>query len=180
MRLIVSFVIIALFAILYSTAIAGPVGFGVYGGPLYPVAQEDQGDGAAFGLKIRAKLAGPILIEPNLNFGSYGDAEIEGVGKRDGAKLDYYGVDLTFGSGLGEVGLKPYVILGGGLYNNKRDGDETTNKSGWSTGAGVALGLIERLTIDLQGKVHIISSENSTSRKAWTISAGLIYFVGQK
>lgn len=171
---------LAILTILASSALAGPVGFGVFGGPLYPTVQQDQGDGAAFGLKIRAKLAGPILIEPNLNFGTYGDAEIEGVGTRDGSKLDYYGIDLTIGSGLGQLGIRPYFILGGGLYNTKRDGDETTNKSGWSTGGGLALGLIDRITIDVQAKAHIISSDNSTSRKAWTISAGLIYFVGEK
>jgi opacity protein-like surface antigen len=163
-------------------AVAGPIGVGVYGGGLIPVAQEDQGSGYLFGLKIRANLGGPFALEPNLNIGSYGEAEITGVGTREGASLKHYGLDVILGGGMASVGIKPYVFIGGAIYNTKRDGDNTANKSGWSTGAGLALGIMERIDFDLRGRISIASSETmggSASKKSASVTFGVIYFFGE-
>jgi hypothetical protein len=157
---------------------AGQVGFGACGGTLIPIVQKDQGSGMLWGLKVRAKLAGPVMIEPNLNFGSFGDAEIAGVGMRDGSSLKSYGLDLTLGGGLGAVGIYPYLFVGGGVYNTKRDGDATTNKSGWSLGGGLALGVMQQLAIDIRGRGIIAGSEGSTSKKSVAVTAGLTYYFG--
>jgi opacity protein-like surface antigen len=170
---------VLIIVLLSVTVAADPVGFGVSGGILVPVAQEDQSSGSLLGIKIRANLAGPFTIEPNIHIGSFGNAEIAGVGSREGSSLKHYGVDITLGGAVAKAGLKPYLFIGGGIYNTKRDGDETTNKSGWSIGAGFALGIRPDLDIDIRGRFNIASSEGSTSRKSVGITAGVTYYVGR-
>jgi hypothetical protein len=159
-------------------ATAGPVGLGVSGGVLTPAGQDDQAAGSVFGFKVRTRLSDLFTLEPNINIGSFGDAEIEGVGERDGSSLDHYGVDITFGYTMAKTGLKPYAFIGGGVYNTKRDGDETTNKSGWSFGVGLAVGIRPELDFDIRGRFNIVSSEGSSSRKSGGITAGITYYVG--
>lgn len=161
-------------------ALAEPVGFGVSGGALVPVSQEDQSTGSIFGLKIRANLPGPFVAEPNIQFGSFGNADITGIGSRDGASLNSYGIDIILGDAIARVGFKPYFLLGGAVYNTKRDGDETTNRSGWSFGAGAALGIRQDLDIDFRGRLNIVSWEGSSSKKSFEVTVGASYYVGMK
>jgi hypothetical protein len=169
-----------LFFLLPALAVADPVGFGLSGGFLIPVAQEDQGSGALFGVKICARMGGKFTIEPNIHFGSYGSSEITGAGSREGSSLKHYGLDIVWGNPVATPGFKPYLFLGGGLYNTKRDGDVTTNKSGWSFGGGFAVGVRPDLDIDLRGRFSIASADQSTSKKSVGITAGLIYYVGRR
>lgn len=166
--------------VLPAAALAGKVGFGVSGGSLFPIVQDDQESGYTLGLKVRAEINPFLAFEPNLNIASFGETTITGVGSRDGSDITHYGIDLTLGGGMGGPGLKPYAFIGGALYNTKRDGDDTTNKSGWSFGAGLALGIMERVDIDLRSRFNIISSEGSTSRKSVSVTVGAVYFFGQK
>jgi len=162
-----------------AIAVGDPVGFGVSGGILSPVAQDDQSAGSLFGLKIRARLSSLFTLEPNVHFGSYGDTDIEGVGTREGSSLKHYGLDITFGNGIAKTGLKPYLYIGGGVYNTKRDGDDTTNKSGWSFGPGLALGIKPELDIDIRGRYNIAGAEGSSSKKSIGILLGFTYYVGR-
>jgi len=162
-----------------AVSVAGPVGFGIAGGVLVPVSQEDQASGSLFGIKVRTRLSDLFTLEPNIHFGSYGDAEIEGVGSRDGSSIKHYGIDITFGNYIARTGLKPYLFIGGGVYNSKRDGDETTNKSGWSPGAGFALGVRPDLDVDIRGRFDIVSWEGSSSRKSFGLTIGITYYVGR-
>ncbi len=179
MKAFAAFIIIVLLLSI-APVLAEPVGFGVSGGALVPVSQEDQSTGSIFGIKIRANLPGPLVAEPNIRFGSFGNADITGIGSRDGASINSYGVDITLGNALAKVGLKPYFLLGGGVYNTKRDDDETTNKSGWSFGAGAALGIREDLDIDFRGRLNIVSWEGSSSKKSFEVTVGATYYVGLK
>ena len=172
-------ILFVLLLITVPAAVAEPVGFGACGGILLPVAQEDQESGFGFGLKVRANLPGPLVLEPNLNFGGFGDAEIVGVGKRDGASLTHYGIDVTCGGQMAVTGFKPYAFLGGAVYNTSRDGDETTNKMGWSFGGGVAAGITPKLDIDLRGRFNIASAEGSASRKSFALTVGVNVYPGK-
>lgn len=164
--------------ILPAASAAGPVGFGIAGGVLVPVAQEDQSSGSLFGIKIRTRLSNLFTLEPNINFGSFGDAEIEGIGSREGSRIKHYGIDITVGNYIAKPGLKPYLFIGGGIYNSKRTGDETTNRSGWSTGGGLALGVRPDLDVDIRGRFNIVSWEDSSSRKSFGLTLGLTYYMG--
>lgn len=174
--LIVAILVLAL----TTAAAADKVGFGVYGGGLFPVAQDDQEAGFVLGLKVRANLPGPFVLEPNLNFGDFGDADIEAAGQRTGSSLTHYGIDITAGGKMASVGLKPYLFLGGAIYNSERDGEETTNKSGWSFGAGLAAGITPVIDIDLRGRMNIVSSEGSASKKSMSITVGVVYYIGRE
>jgi len=158
---------------------ADATGLGASGGVLIPIIQDDQKSGHTFEFKARFKFLGPIAMEPTVSFSSLGNKEITGVGIRDGFAITHYGLDLTLGGGLGDAGFRPYFLLGGGVYNLKRDGDETSNKSGWSFGAGstFGLGLVE---LDVRGRLIIISTDNSGSKKAAGITAGVTYYFGRE
>lgn len=179
MKALVRFVVIILL-LPAIPVLAGPVGFGASGGALVPVSQEDQSAGSIFGIKMRANLPGPFVAEPNIQFGSFGDADITGIGTRDGATLNSYGIDITLGDAIAKVGFKPYFLLGGAVYNTKRDGDVTTNKSGWSFGAGAALGIREDLDIDFRGRLNIVGWEGGASKKSFEVTVGASYYVGMK
>lgn len=178
LRPVIGCVIVLL--LLPAFAQAEQTGIGLVGGPLFPVGQEDQESGVVFGLKIRTDLFGPVGFEPNFNFGGFGDVTVAGAGTRTGSDLKYYGLDLTLGGGFGGVGPKPYLFIGGGVYNTKRIGDKTTNKSGWSFGSGVAVGVMKNIDIDIRGRMNIASSAESTSRKSISLTFGAVYFFGQK
>lgn len=159
---------------------ADPFGVGAFVGGLYPVVQDDQASGYVAGVKARVNLPGPLAVEPNITVGGYGDVDISGVGTREGSSLRHYGIDLLLGGGLASVGPRPYLLIGGAVYNTKRDGDETTNKSGWSTGLGVSLGLVNYLDIDVRGRLNIATSEGSASKKSVEVTGGVIYYFGVK
>ncbi len=164
-----------------SPAVKGdPLGVGAFAGALIPVVQEDQGSGYVAGVKARVNLPGMLAVEPNITFGDYGEATIEGVGTRDGSTLRHFGVDLLLGGGLAAIGPKPYFFVGGAIYNTKRDGDETTNKAGWSFGLGVSLGLANYLDVDVRGRANIATSEGSSSKKSVEVTGGAIYYFGVK
>lgn len=166
--------------LLTSYAAADAFGVGAFAGVLYPVIQEDQGSGYIFGIKARVKLPAMFALEPNVTLGSYGEAEIEGVGIRDGSSIRHYGLDLLLGGGLAGVGPKPYFFVGGAIYNTKRDNDDTTNKSGWSFGLGVSLGVAQYLDVDVRGRFNIAAWEGSSSKKSVEVTGGVIYYFGIK
>jgi len=159
---------------------AGQTGVGIYGGTLYPVVQEDQESGYVFGAKVRFQLTGPLLMEPHLTLGSFGNVEIAGVGERDGSSFTHYGIDLVLGSMAGP-GPKPYAFIGGAIYNSKRDHEDAINKSGWSFGLGLALGVTQLIDVDVRGRFNIVSSETMTgsaTRKSVGATAGVTYYFG--
>ena len=82
------------------------------------------------------------------------------------------------GNRLAMQGFKPYAFIGGALYNTKRDGDETTNKSGWSLGLGFAVGLSPKMDFDVRGRANIASSEGSSTRKSIGVTGGITYYFG--
>jgi hypothetical protein len=177
----IQFIVVLIALVAASAANASdPFGVGASGGALLPVVQEDQGTGYLLGIRFRLGLHGPFIMEPNIHFGSYGDAEIEGIGSRKGASLKHYGIDVTLGNPIARLGFKPFLFLGGAIYNTKKDGDNTTNKSGWSFGGGVALGIRPELDIDIRGRFNIAGSEGSASKKSIGLTIGVTYYFGLK
>lgn len=161
-------------------ALAEKTGFGIVAGGLYPVAQDDQETGKTFGAKFRLRLTGPLVLEPNANFGSFGDAQITGAGSRDGSNMNHYGLDVLLGGLPASIGPKPFLFVGGGVYTIKRSGAVTVNKSGWSFGAGLAVGVMKILDIEVRGRFNIASYAGSTSKKSVAVTGGLIYYFGKE
>ncbi len=162
-----------------SPVAAANFGIGGFGGITIPVIQEDQSSGTTFGFKAKLKVMPGIVLEPNISFGKYGDAEFT-FGTRPGSKVTSYGVDCLIGGGFGErAGLRMYGLLGAAAYSTSRDYDEDATKLGWSTGLGFEINFSPRLGLDLRGQVHVISSEGGGSKKSATITGGLNYYLGQ-
>lgn len=166
--------------LLPAGALAEKTGFGLVAGGLYPIAQDDQETGKTYGFKFRFRIIGPLVAEPNANFGSFGDAQIAGVGGRDGSTFNHYGLDLLLGGLPARIGPKPYLFIGGGVYSIKREGVTTANKSGWSFGAGLAAGVMKMLDIEIRGRCSIAAWDNSTSKKALSVTGGVIYYFGKE
>lgn len=153
------------------------MGVGVFGGVNIPIVQDDQDNGAVFGLRGRFKLLPILVLEPNITFSKYGTpADIEGVDFGiEGSKLTGYGLDITLGGVPGEP-FKSFVVLGIGSYtlkNDDTDFDETT--VGYRGGFGVGVAIVRELDIDIRALGLVIPQEVGGSKKSALITGGLTY-----
>ena len=160
-----------------ASAFAFGFGAGAYGGATFPVVQEDQGNGTIFGLKGKFGIVPGIVVEPNIGFTNYGDADFS-FGARPGSKVTSFTVDALLGSGMGSTGLRMYGILGLGYFSVKRDFDEDANRIGWSTGLGFEIGVMPAVGIDIRGRMDVVSSEGGGSKKSAAVCGGLNYYFG--
>jgi opacity protein-like surface antigen len=162
-----------------SSSLATQLGIAGYGGLNIPVAQEDQGTGSAFGFRGKIGLLRGVVLEPNINFARFGDAEFDIPDiTMPGAKTVSYGVDALLGGGMGESGLKMFGILGLGFYSIDREYGEDVTKFGWATGAGFEIGLNPKFGFDIRGKLDVISSEGGGSKKSAAVTGGLNFYFG--
>ena len=118
-----------------------PFTFGIAAGAAVPVS--DLADGLNTGFDVMATLAiNPVLLPVGFRI----DAAYDRFGVEDG------GGNLAFTSLTGNVvfripsmGLSPYLIGGGGLYNVEANidgfGSENENKFGFNAGGGIMLPL---------------------------------------
>ncbi len=162
------------------SAQAPSFGFGAFAGLNYPVVQDDQEKGSAYGFLVRFKLLPMVAIEPNVTFGKWGDPDpFEGIELGiEGSKIKSYGIDLTLGSGLGKLGFKPYMH--GGIASYKIENNDTgydNSKLGFSGGVGFAFGFSSAFDIDIRGKA-IIAPQEEGSKKAVFVTAGVNYYLG--
>ncbi|UCD95231.1 MAG: hypothetical protein JSU69_04055 [Candidatus Zixiibacteriota bacterium] len=156
-----------------SSGLAVDFGFGAFGGAVIPIAQEDQGSGAVFGFRGQVSVLPGIIVEPNVSFAKYGEAEFE-FGTREGSKITSYGVEVLIGARPGQIGFGMFGIIGAGAYSMSRLlGSEDVTKFGFSTGVGFSFGLDPKIGLDLRGKVDVISSEGGATKKAAAIIGGL-------
>jgi len=153
---------------------------GAFGGINIPVVQDDQSRGTVFGLMARFNAFGIFSVEPNISFGKWGKPEpIDGFELGiDGSKITSYGIDVLLGGLPGTIGVKPYFLGGFGHYSIKNDdtGYDEGNL-GYSIGLGIGIGLIPKIDIDVRAK-GILVPVGDSSKKAFTITAGLLYNFG--
>jgi opacity protein-like surface antigen len=156
---------------------AAQFGVGISGGVNIPIIQEDQGFGTIFGLKGKLNLLPGVSVEPNINFAKFGDAKLD-FGSREGSRVTSYGIDAILGSGLPGVGVKMYGLIGAGVYSTTRDYDEDMTKMGWGTGLGLEVGLSRKIGVDIRGKLNVISSQDSSTKKSAAVMGGVNYYFG--
>lgn len=178
-----------LFLVSYGIAqtpeVAPNFGVGVNAGLIYPIVQDDQGSGTAFGLKVIYSLGGILTVEPNLTFMKYGDpstSDADLLGLYDGfegSKLTSYGVDGILGGG-GGTGIHPYFLFGVGLYNTKRDMSfQDESDIGYSGGLGLELGMNPAMSLDARGKLIVIPADGGGSKKSASATVGINYYFGK-
>lgn len=155
--------------------VAPKFGVGGYGGVSIPVLQDDQGNGSSLGFKIRYRLASVLVVEPNLNFDTWGSPDpVEGIDLGiDGSKVTSYGVDLVLGNAPGSMGISPYFV--GGVASYKIENDDTNydeSNVGWSAGLGLGIGLTPKFGLDFRGK-FLVAPQDQGSKKGLSIVGGL-------
>ena len=157
-----------------------PAGLGAYGGLDIPIVQDDQEQGMTFGFKGRITLLPPLTFEPNVNFASYGDPDIENViGDPDGAKVTSFGLDAVIGTPLGGEGPSVFAFAGFGFYTFKIDQlDVDESKLGFSGGLGFELGLSPTFGLEARGRFVVIPTDGGGSRKSAALTAGINYHFG--
>lgn len=159
----------------------GPkVGIGAFGGLLFPLVQDDEGNGTVFGLRARLKVIPMIVLEPNVTFARFGDPDdVQGISLGEGSKLTSFGVDATLGAAPGMVGVKPFFFVGIGSYKRQRDVPETDeSRLGYSGGLGIGVGLASQLDADVRGKAIVVPQEDGGSKKSLTASVGITFNFG--
>jgi len=177
-RILMVFCLLTLGALIAS-AQTPKIGVGAFGGMNLPVLQEDQGNGTVFGLKAKVKIIPIILLEPNISFGKWGDPDpVDGVVLGSGSKITSYGVDAVLGDSPGAAGIKPFFLVGAGIYNIKNDDtgyDES--KLGYSAGLGIGIGVTPKIDVDISGRA-VFAPQEGGAKKAVYILGGLTYYLG--
>ncbi len=163
-------------AVLAASASAAGIGLGAYGGPAFPILQDDQGNGVVFGAKAKLNLIPGFAFEPNINFLTYGDADL-GYATREGSKVTYFGADILFGGAGLPIGPKVYLLGGAGLYSISRDNDNDYSDFGFNVGLGIEFGIGSGIALDVRGKAHFVMFEGA-SKKFATVTGGLNYYLG--
>ncbi len=160
------------------------LGVGVSGGMDFPLAQFDQSSGPVYGFRGRVGVTSAVVLEPNLYLTKYGDPpeHDDFVPDIDGNEVTGYGIDAALGASAGGTGIKPYGLLGiGGYKVTQSAGDLTISDNtdfGWSAGFGVEFGVAPQVGLDLRGKVVVISTEGSGSKKSGIVTGGIHYYFG--
>lgn len=172
--------LICVLALLSSSAIAGPMQFGVgaFGGLNIPIAQFDQSSGTAFGFKVILKPLPLVEIEPNMTIGKFGDpGTVEGVDMGiTGSKINSYGVDFLLGALPSGPLFRFYGLLGVASYSIKNDDTGYDHsKMGMSGGIGLGFGITSKISLDCRSKL-VVAPQEEGSKKALHLLCGINYF----
>lgn len=165
-----------------ASAQAPRFGAGAFGGLSIPIIQDDQASGTIFGARGRIALMPMLQVEPYFASTQWGAPDaIDGVDLAiDGSKVTAFGVDATIGFTPAKLGPKPFLVAGVGSFKVKNDDtgyDES--KLGFNAGLGLAIGVSPFLDLDVRG-VAMIASQETGSKKALNIMAGVTYNFGVK
>jgi hypothetical protein len=174
-------------AVLVVTGLAaGPVhavsvGITAFGGPSFPIVQDDNGTGAQFGVRVPIGLVPFVSVEPYYARSNYGDASETFAGTeyaRSGYDMNVFGVNL----GLGSFGVLPgfplYPYVGIGSHSLSRDGSDDMTEVGYNFGLGLGVPLPAGLSINVRGELNVIDL-GDTSRKFIHATANIGYrFMG--
>ena len=168
----------------YAVSPGPNFGFGASGGLTIPIAQDDQGSGAAFGLRAMMRPVPMIGVEAFLNFANYGDPELDIAGVTndlEGSKVTAYGVEGMLGGGPG-LGPRPFFTAGLGFFDTSRDQteafDEDGAQFGYTLGLGLGFGLTPQLGLDARARFNIIPIDDGGSDKSLFLLGSLNFYLG--
>lgn len=157
-------------------AAAAGIGIGGFGGLSLPVAQDDNGQGSVFGVRVPVSLVPMFTVEPYFSSTSGGEAEetFGGVSyTRSGIDVTGFGANVLLNMG---TGLKFYPFGGIGSFQMERPGlDESA--MGWTAGLGVGFAPpIAGLAFDLRGELMGVLEDNDESSRKWAnVTLGVTY-----
>jgi opacity protein-like surface antigen len=166
---------------LYSAALARPIGVGALAGVNIPIVQDDAGSGFLYGAKLRIGATPFLALEPTLIFFEQGDVAVEVGGEEvdlDGGKSTALGINLIIGSVGPPAGLRFHGIVGLASHAMKQEGTEDESRFALTFGPGLEVQVGEKLALDFEVLLHMISLADGGARKNLGLSGGLIYYVG--
>ena len=162
--------------------IAGPahavsVGVAVFGGPSFPIVQDDNGTGAQYGVRVPVSLLPFVSVEPYYARSNFGDVTETFTGTeytRSGYDMNAFGVNVALGSfGLGP-GFSFYPYVGLGSHSLSRDGSEDLTDVGYNFGLGIGFSLPMSLSCNVRGELNVVDL-GDTSRKFINATASIGY-----
>jgi len=156
---------------------AASVAVGVFGGASVPVAQEDNGSGSEFGIRVPVSVIPLVTVEPYFVKANGGDKS-EDLGNlsitRSGIDVTGYGANVLFTFG-GPMQFYPFAGIGS--HKLERPGlDATTTAYNLGIGLGFKPPIV-KLSIHVRGELNAVLDEGTTesSRKWASITAGVSY-----
>lgn len=158
-----------------STAHAMGFGITVEGGPSWPVLQDDQGNGAVWGVRVPVNLVPLLTLEPFYVGGSYHDKTIQtlaGPQTRDGGTTRSWGLNLALANPTAKFSFFPYAGIGSSTVSRASFADVT--HTSYDFGLGLGIGLHENLSAAVRGEMQMIVN-GDVSRKFGNLTFGLTY-----
>ena len=154
----------------------GRIGVGVFGGPSFPIVQDDVGTGTIFGARVPVEVLPLITLEPYFASSAMGDGEVTLDGEtytRDGYDMTAFGGNVMLGSPSSPgFQLLPYVGIG---YNHlTRSGSEDLDEVGFNFGLGVGFAVLHKLSLQARGELNMVVT-GDTSRKFGNLMLGVNY-----
>ncbi len=156
-----------------SSAQAGSIGVGAFGGVSVPVVQSDVEQGPIFGVRVPIKLVPLLAIEPYYASSNLGDAQEDVLGvtyTRQGFESKAYGANvmLTMGGPL-----QFYPFAGIGQTKLTRPGNELSLTT-YNFGMGLGISPAPKISLHIRGELAA-AVDGETSRKFANATVGLSY-----
>jgi hypothetical protein len=152
---------------------AGSIGIGTFGGMSVPVVQEDQDQGAVYGLRVPVSLVPLLTAEPFFSFSSLGDKSVDLGGisvTREGSDVTTFGLNAMLTMG-GPVRFFPYVGIGSAKF--KRAGQDESFTS-YQMGLGFGFTPAPKFNVDIRGELQA-AAKDGVSRKMANVLVGVSY-----
>ena len=169
-------IFVALLALALVPAPAGAigVGLGVYGGPSFPILQDNAGNGGLFGVRVPVSIIPLVSAEGYFAKSSLGDKEDTFAGvtyTRSGPDVTTFGVNgmLSFGGPF-----QFYPIVGIGSTKIEQSGVDDVTKASFNFGLGLGLSPIPKLSVHVRAEMNSVVT-GDTSRKFGNVTAGVSY-----
>lgn len=151
------------------------VGAGIFVGPTFPIAQDDNGNGVQYGLRLPVHVIPLLTVEPFYAHSNLGDVTETFNGleyTRSGHDIDTFGATLALG-GVGLAAGMPFYPYAS-ISSNKltRDGSEDVTETGYEFGLGLGISLPPGISLGVRGGAALITT-GDTSRKYINVNAGI-------
>lgn len=170
-----SFILTACLAVALTgtSAQAGSIGVGAFGGVSIPIVQSDVAQGTMFGVRVPVKLVPLVAVEPYYASSKLGDAEEDILGTtytREGFDATAYGANVMLTMG-GPVQFYPFAGIG--QTKLERTGSDLSLTT-YNFGLGLGISPAPKITIHIRGELSA-AVDGEASRKFGNVSAGLSY-----
>lgn len=156
-----------------TSAQAGSIGVGAFGGISIPIVQSDVEKGSMFGIRIPIKLVPMVAIEPYYASSALGDAKEDVLGvtyTRSGFDAKAYGANVMLSMG-GPLQFYPYAGIG--QTKLERPGTDLSLTT-YNFGMGLGISPAPKISVHFRGELAA-AVDGEASRKFANATVGLSY-----